>query len=1351
MKMIVLLALLLSTSIVTSMEYAHTIYIDPSSGKDGSDCLAANNPLSTPCCNLTWVFQQSHHSSTQYVLSEGTHFLTELTPPFQDLTSLAFTGNTSVINCTDTNTGLTFLNVVNVSFYDISFYNCSVTQNSTSKNFIDNTISQFKVALYFSLCESISMTHVSVSHSPNATGVVVYDTNGTNVISQSNFSHNSVSGDYQGGGGFYVEFTYCEPAGTPPPNSERNKGAYYAFTSCEFKHNRADNFDNNDQFTYIFPRGVDHQAFGHGGGLSYFIRGNTSDTSFVIEDSLFYDNTAVWGGGLFIEFHDNTHGNNVTVRNTNFSNNTCQFTASGGTAGGGIRLGYFVYGPLPATATRNSIVIDNCTFVKNLALYGAGVSIKWALQLSQSAIDQAALIHILNTFFQANNAKLGVALHVDQFKSFSRGHKPSVWIENSTFDANTDLYFIGFDDSEDTPLPLGLGVVCVFSSDVWFRNGVNFTNSIGSALAVAGGTVSFDGHALFANNSANRGAGIILLGSSTIELGHNTKLVFRNNSAGTFGGAVHAVHISRENLRTDLNCFFRYVDPTIAPDDWNVTVEFVDNWDQKRSSRNSIFATSTLPCSIVGGSGVFNSNSTNRVFCWKGWSYYNSSTEEDPVECGSQISSDIGRLQYTSTDSAGRNYAKAFPGWDFILPITALDDLDRDISSRTIFNSAVNSSYYNASYIYGEKTAVLGLERSSYFISLDSVGERRWYADVVIDLLPCPPGFKAAEDGVCICSNTYAGSLSCNFKAKEAHLSINAWMGLHNDSYYTAPCPPKYCKTYTSSERFVRLPNSSEALSERLCAPHRTGVMCGECTKNYGPAINLETFECVNCTDINLAANIAKYVASSYIPLVTLFMILILFDLRLTTGPANAFILYCQVASSTFIPNSIQSCYDAIYQAPYGIFNLNFVENYIPPICFSAKFNTLTILLLDYLVALSPLMLILLVLLLLKVQERTCCNVRKISYGYSKLLRNKGRSIGEALLPAFASFLLLSYTKFSTISAYIMATRFLTDEDGNRLDQPQLVYLAGQFTSNDGDYYPYFVTALFVFCTFVAIPPLLLLDFPLRALEWLVSKSRHFERIYPSIRIHILLETFQGCYRKNMRFFAGLYFIFRLFINVSYVFCDTWLKQFAVQQVACSLMVMLVALFQPYRRKLLNRVDVLVFTNLSILNCLSHYLYAGNMQYNRPIVEFTVFYILIFLPLACMAAYILWFKTKHYHSWIVQAVCRCCRSSRKETQLNTVIKDDSTPVPHSFTPRLPTEPKDADEAFFARAEERNKYQRLTVTVVGINGCKGEDTVHQTATRSPVNSSGLGTCGSGTSCTYGSTGTSSSSASGRSDS
>ena len=227
----------------------------------------------------------------------------------------------------------------------------------------------------------------------------------------------------------------------------------------------------------------------------------------------------------------------------------------------------------------------------------------------------------------------------------------------------------------------------------------------------------------------------------------------------------------------------------------------------------------------------------------------------------------------------------------------------------------------------------------------------------------------------------------CDERIHEAKISRNIWMGkLDPDNttsdYVIHSCPFHYCKarslTYT--------PLSYNLSDSDMCASNRMGVLCGECEAGYGPAVNSPNYECVLCNNTNIYANILQYGTSVYIPLVILFVSLILFDIRLTSGPANAFILYSQVITTTFsldanggIPvNQLLNIsidsegYNYLlqgYKYPYNIFNLNFIERLIPPFCISEEFDTLTVLLLECGVAFLPFAMIILIVIILKFKE----------------------------------------------------------------------------------------------------------------------------------------------------------------------------------------------------------------------------------------------------------------------------------------------------------------------------------------------------------------------------------------------
>ena len=159
----------------------------------------------------------------------------------------------------------------------------------------------------------MTISHVTVQET-EGTGAVMYSTVGVNTITNSNFASNNPltlneSETISGGGGVYIEFAYCYPGNTScfngPPNipDDYTRDSTYIISDCLFTDNLAKVTDAT-QFTYILPQKWNHLAFGRGGGLSMFFKGNAKNNSVNIENCEFSNNTALWGGGLLIEMQD---------------------------------------------------------------------------------------------------------------------------------------------------------------------------------------------------------------------------------------------------------------------------------------------------------------------------------------------------------------------------------------------------------------------------------------------------------------------------------------------------------------------------------------------------------------------------------------------------------------------------------------------------------------------------------------------------------------------------------------------------------------------------------------------------------------------------------------------------------------------------------------------------------------------------------------------------------------------------------------------------------------------------------------------------------------------------------------
>ena len=1359
-----------------STDRSRCVFVDPTNGSDSSACLSSNSP-NVSCQSLDYVFNAPRSDHTVYVLGSGVHNLTSPTATFQSLNSITIIGvgiQSTIIQCMVDNTGLSFEGITDLNLSSLSFHNCSALRNSTSRNYTEATglrFMQIQVALYFYSCDNLTLHNINVSHSPSAIGVVVYDTIGTNTITSSVFSHNTAptNSECGGGGGFYVEFTFCIPGNETcsddiVTHTNQNHDSIYTFENCLFESNVALSSKSSNA-TYLVPLRSNHNALGRGGGLSIFMKANASRNTIIVKDSHFGNNSATWGGGLFVEFHDNTSNNTVIVSNTTLTLNHCPFTPTSGTGGGGMRLGHYVFNGSAATVS-NRIVITNCTFTNNTALNGGGLSISPTVQ--SVGQNQVASVLINESIFNYNIARLGAALHVSRFAMILDGNIISVLLSDCKFEGNSNDYVKYLHEKEGYKTKAyqpGLGAVYVNQVPLIFRSqsypGNVFTKNNGSALAAIGASLDFsDCTARFFYNEGMNGGAIALLGLAWLRINDETSLVFVRNLATIDGGAIYNKYIERENLITYVNCFIRHTKYySIRPEQWKATFEFHNNRDQSGARLSAIYSTSILPCAW-GGGGLVNVEFLSHVFCWNDyWSYYPNNS------CIANVHSDIGNVAFTGPSHT--NTVEAFPGRLFKIPVHISDDLHVSMGNQTVFSSSLNG-YQNSSnstvkYIWNLNTEVKVPEHTRPKLLLDSIGDRVWHVSVHVKLLECPPGFSYNNvTNECWCLNgNYSGAVFCDSDFRNAYLGSDTWMGKLDESnedygdYLVAICPPHYCFSEQKA-----LPNSTDELNSRICGTNnRNGTMCGSCIDGHAVAVNSPSYACVNCSDDEIVINRLVYIVSVYIPLALLFSLIILFNIRLTSAPANAFILYCQLLASTFdlnadgqIPVSKfagnnSETFVRAYKIIYGIFNLEFIEQFLDPFCVG-DLNALEVIALDYAVAFFPLVMILVIMLLYRLKRCFRCIQCSMPTWFKKRtsrIQPRRSSISEAILPAFAAFFLLSYNKFSTTSSFLVGSQPLLLPNGKPpLGNSSLrVYFDGTYSFYDPYYRRnYLIPASIVFATFVAIPPILLLDFPIKVFEVCLIKVPFLWRLYPVDKVHILLDTFQGCFKNKMRFFAGAYFLFRLAVNTSYNLTNDWFTQFLIQEILCLVMVALLVVCQPYSKenKLFNFIDPLIFLNLGILNVISYHLLAVTRMKMSPNEMFFILQcVLVLLPLVFMILYIVGYLMKpclkHSKLRLKETLQR--RRAQYQALGGLASTENSTP---QQTEQVSDSESDSaaateDEALLRRAEKKNTYRPQTRTVVEIDGMEGEAITRQTVQSTD---SGLRSVQTTSSANYGST-------------
>ena len=1292
-------------------DYPTEIFVHPSKGNDSQGCVSSSASKNTPCRTLGYTMEHLQNKTQVILLSSSENYQVNsgvLKVERKALFSLAGEQVATVV-CTN-NSGFAFSNNLELYLANLHVTGCGTLQSSTSKNYTKGAITTapFLVAVYVNSCAKVSINNVTITES-EGTAVTMYNSGSQEVsVARSSFTDNKwSSAPLNYGGGFYIEFTYCEPGVAHCSNKTFTKNSHnlIKFDNCDFIDNSASAESVNTAF--VVPHDNDHAAFGRGGGLSFYFKGTAQNNSVKISGCQFANNSAVWGGGLFVEFDDRSVSNVFEVDSSSFENNTCPYTSDKGTGGGGMRIGHYVFTHLNSSLVGNKITIDGCNFTKNSAMLGGGMSLSPTLikAYNPRAIPQVVLS---NCYFYKNTAKLGAAIESTLFPLFLDGSRIKLSIVSCSFVKNEVTYL----DSDQ--YELGIGAVYLNGVPAFFNSTVDFNENRGTALAVITCYVDFSdcSQASFRKNRGEKGGAIALIGNAIIQVGQNTYLLFENNHESHFGGAIHNDYIGYQNTVTYTKCFIKHAETFIASTNWTSRLSFINNTARFRGQ--AIYSSSVLPCAWAGKYGLITNVSS--FFCQ--WHFESKN--------GSRCIDQIDTLASTmSSDNSWQ--ANAFPGQMIHLNINVSDDLGHPMADSIVFSAQVPYNDENDiqvslpfQYVTNQSvvlTAGSQLENNNQTVNLklDTVFARSWHINYTVHLFECPLGYELQPsstygDHACTCNNnSFSGKIWCNSDPPHTvYITNKYWIGqLHNESgpLYMGECPPGYC-SFSMNDEGYKLPlitgTSELNYDKAICSgAHREGPLCGMCKENFSIAFGTVDFQCVNCSTDSLGLHIALYILGNYVPVGILFVLIIVFNVRLTAGAAVSFIFFCQVigAAKSITEDSkalaamagIPTFVDLLYRIPFSVLNLKFLflQLFDIHVCFGNKFNALDIVQLDALVALSPLLMIIIVIVGMKLKD--CCISRSVSFQvvsfcHSKCqcLYRKRRNMKLSLLHAFAAFILLSYNTFCLSATTLLARAGLFNSNGTYYDSFVSKY-AGQIFTNSLTYQlRYALPAYIVILVFVIPAPLILLGFPVRLFErCIVSRSGRIRRYYPADKIAIFLDTFQGCYRDNMRFFAGFYLVCRLAIFLTASLCTTAAGEYSVKTIIFLILLVFVAVCQPYKEKFLNVVDTLILANLAIITTFRSYLAAD--LYSESWV-YWLCYFLIFLPVVYMLGHLLWLVLKPHQKKIANKLAS--RLGQKRSKLLFDVTAASTDSRPSYEVSYSD---DEVEQLLRRAEERNDY------------------------------------------------------------
>ena len=512
----------------------------------------------------------------------------------------------------------------------------------------------------------------------------------------------------------------------------------------------------------------------------------------------------------------------------------------------------------------------------------------------------------------------------------------------------------------------------------------------------------------------------------------------------------------------------------------------------------------------------------------------------------------------------------------------------------------------------------------------------------------CPTWYTCNDQRQCTCRNDRNDAVICDAQSfRAAVLDCNCvTYNAQTKSTFAGSC----YYNCINNKNIVHswLPQNPETLiNGSICTYfHRAGLLCGDCEEGRSPLVLSYNLSCVRCPDGH--KNWWKFLLVAFVPLTFFYLIILLFNINVTSTRLHGVVWYSQVLSTPILARLImpvlrQNIPTLLIPAKvififFSFWNLDIFRSVLPDVCLDI--TTLQALALDYLIALYPFLLILVSYFIIELHDRKFVCIVTAWKPFHKLLTliHMTYDIRTSVIDSFATFFLLAYTKVLSVTTDLLLPTRIDQLGSNKFTFG--VYYTPSVQYFGDEHLPYAILALAFLTLFVIIPTLVFLLYPFQLFHKLVSFfpfNWHF--------LQAFIDSFQGCYKDgtepgtfDCRWFSGCTLLIRVLFFV--IFCLTLSAAFIMYAITL-LVIFLMAIINvnPYKKKSVRypSTDSVFFIFLSLFFILL--LGRGAVTATKlNFVEMTIFtFIFAFIPL--------FYTTVLIISWLVT------RFKRKQTDI----------------------------------------------------------------------------------------------------
>lgn len=1071
--------------------------------------------------------------------------------------------NSVIILCPNNiEAGFRFNNIHRLIISDITIENCAATAT-----FDPTPYRNIRASINVQHSSGVYISNISVINAPG-TGLALFDIDNTIDLVDSNFEGNGYDRE-SGGSGLYLEVSVDSQLLHSP--------LIYSIARCKFLNNVADT--GKDSKISGFTR------FDKGGGICVFVRTHDG-VRVTIENSTISGNKAAeYGGGVCATFYSDSSNSEIIVKGSNYTRNRARY-------GGGHYSGYLHFRSRNHTPLNCSHVFILNEFTENSAEYGGGVSV---FSTKTKIRSPKGNVSFDNCTWRQNSGQFGsaVAILPNAWNINTEGYLPTVYFTDCAMETNSVVDNL---DSQGTLIQQntkGSGALFCTDHTLEFNQHNSFSRNNGSALYMGVCIANFNQHSttIFSSNNGYHGGAIYQI-SSVLHFSENVVMIFDSNMAYDRGGAVFHTSYNFHMYDYSRACFFSYRRHLFNPLDRNITIQFLNNL-AGTGTGHSIYTYSLLPCYRLFRFLI--SNLTSSIFDQIGnVTYYPPNREKEVATAASQASSTF----------QGDGSVSVLPGEEIKLPYHDIDDLGQDAKSVylvTVETSDNSSVKVDEAYTYISSNEVLLYGNTSDMATLmfSSSQSRQRSLSFNIKMLPCPPGYKLNKqnNSQCICAyrtpSQYTGIEHCDIVSWRAHRRRGYWAGYKDhetedeNSLVTGYCPVGFCSH--SDDLLLPATADREELNSVICSS-RTGILCGQCVSNTSVYYHSLHFTCRPEKHCELGW--LFYIMSELLPVTILFLVIIFFNITFTSGNINGFIFFAQVVvmfhvtADDFIPlpHGVKVI-NRIIHFFYLVFNLNMFTLDEMSFCLFKNASALDTIAFSYITLVYSFVLVVGVIFLMnKLSVKCCCkSLRKCTRPYRGSLQG-------SIIHGLTAFLVLCYAKCTQASILLVSYASIQSKGSEILRT--VVFYNGDITWFSIQHLPYAIPAIFVSFILVLLPPIVLLIYPLhfRILSAVkIPESRCVDLLLsPLDKLKPLIDSFQGSFKDEYRFFSGLYFVYR-FLILAGVTLSRFQEIYFIILGLLLLILLLHAICQPYKERRHNIIDTLLFINLAFINGITMY------------------------------------------------------------------------------------------------------------------------------------------------------------------